>query len=101
MGPSKTPTKQEREWMARIADHACVACLQDGHETPASVHHIIQGNRRMGHLFTIPLCPAHHTGTEVPSVHNAKRTFVARYGSELELLAALQVRLGVYDKVAA
>ena len=101
MGPSKTPTRQEREWMRRIADLGCIACRQDGHSSPASVHHIVQGNRRLGHLFTLPLCPEHHQGDgrQVPSVHGAKRTFVQRYGSELELLAGLQVELGLYDKV--
>ena len=101
MGPSKTPTRLEREWMTRITELGCVACRQDGHQTPASVHHIVQGNRRLGHLFTLPLCYLHHQGDgrQVPSVHGAKRTFVQRYGSELELLAGLQVALGVYDKV--
>lgn len=101
MGPSKPPTKAEREWMSRAADFGCVACRKDGHQSPASVHHIVQGNRRLGHLFTIPLCPPHHQGDgrQVPSVHFSKRTFVQRYGSELELLAELQVQLGVYDKV--
>ena len=89
--------------MDRISALPCIACEQDGHESPAGVHHIVQGNRRLGHLFTIPLCPIHHTGDGriVPSVHGSKRTFVQRYGAELELLAALQVRLGVYDKVEA
>jgi hypothetical protein len=52
-------------------------------------------------LFTLPLCPLHHQGDgrQVPSVHFTKRTFVQRYGSELELLAELQVALGLYDKV--
>lgn len=101
MGPSKPPTRLEREWMARAADYGCIACRKDGHSTPAAIHHITSGYRRMGHLFTLPLCPAHHQGDgrEVPSVHFAKRSFVARYGSELELLAELQVALGVYDKV--
>ena len=103
MGPSKTPTKAEREWMDRAREYGCVACLQDGHQSPASVHHIVQGNRRLGHLFTLPLCEMHHQGDgrQVPSVHFTKRTFVARYGSELKLLAGLQVELGVYDKVIA
>ena len=100
MGPSKAPNKIEREWMALIAESGCVACLQDGHQSPASVHHIVQGNRRLGHLFTLPLCFLHHQGDgrEVPSVHFTKRQFAARYGSELELLAGLKVRLGVFDK---
>lgn len=101
MGPSKPATKTEREWMARIADLGCIACRKDGHSTPASVHHIVQGHRRLGHLFTLPLCPLHHQGDgrEVPSVHFTKRTFAAKYGTELELLAELQIELGIYDKV--
>jgi Recombination enhancement, RecA-dependent nuclease len=100
MGPSKSPSKLEREWMSRVADFGCVACKQDGHDSPASVHHITSGFRRMGHLHTIGLCEAHHKsdGRQVPSVHFQKRTFAARYGSELELLARLQVALGVYDR---
>jgi Recombination enhancement, RecA-dependent nuclease len=103
MGPSKAPTKAEREWMARARDYGCLACLQDGHQSPASIHHLVQGNRRLGHLFSIPLCEPHHKGDGrvVPSVHFQKRTFVARYGAELELLAGLQVALGVYDRVTA
>jgi len=103
MGPSRTPNTIEAAWMALAADHGCVACLQDGHQTPASIHHIVQGNRRMGHLFSLPLCYPHHQGDgrQVPSVHFSKRTFAARYGTELELLATLQVRLGVYDEVKA
>ena len=101
MGPSRTPNKIEREWMAAAAESGCAACLQDGSESPASIHHIVEGNRRIGHLFSLPLCYLHHQGDgrQVPSVHFTKRTFVARYGSELKMLAALQVRLGVYDKV--
>lgn len=83
--------------MRRAAEHGCVACLQDGIQSPASIHHIVQGNRRLGHLFSIGLCWQHHQGPE--GVHMAKRSFVARYGSELELLAGLQVSLGIYDKV--
>ena len=103
MGPSRTPTKVEREWMDRIRALGCVACVKDGiNDTPGEIHHIVQGNRRLGHLHTLVLCPAHHRGDgrQVPSVHFTKRTFVQRYGSELELLAELQVELGIYDKVA-
>jgi len=96
MGPSKTPVRSEREWMALIRDYGCIACAADGfHDVPASVHHIVEGYRRKGHLFTIPLCEAHHKGDGfvVPSVHFQKRTFVARYGSELDLLEQLKLLL--------
>lgn len=86
--------------MRRVVEYGCIACRKDGHFfEPAQVHHITSGFRRMGHLFTIPLCPGHHTGTDRPSVHGAKRTFEQQYGTQLELLAELQVALGVYDEV--
>jgi Recombination enhancement, RecA-dependent nuclease len=93
MGPSKPPIKSEVAWMSSARDYGCIACAADGfRDVPASIHHIVEGYRRKGHLFTIPLCEAHHKGDGfvVPSVHFQKRTFVARYGSELELLAKLQ-----------
>jgi hypothetical protein len=102
MGPSKTPTAAERKWMDAIVRLGCCACRKEGHYfEPAAVHHITSGFRRMGHLFTIPLCQTHHTGTDKcrPSVHMAKRSFGKRYGTELELLAELQVELGIYDDV--
>lgn len=102
MGPSRTPTKLEREWLSMVASYGCIACRKEGiTDVPACVHHIISGGRRMGHLFTIGLCYDHHQGDgrQVPSVHYQKRTFVQRYGSERELLAELQVALGVYDEV--
>lgn len=102
MGPSKTPTKREREWMDAITRRGCVACRKENHYfEPAQVHHITSGFRRLGHLFTIPLCPSHHTGTDPdrPSVHMAKKSFYARYGTEMELLAEEQVALGIYDEV--
>jgi hypothetical protein len=98
MGPSKAPTKRERDWMDRVTDFGCVACHLDGNQRAAAVHHIISGNRRMGHLFTIGLCdPGHHKDGHTVgmlSVHDRKRSFVAQYGTELELLALLRLELG-------
>lgn len=104
MGPSKSPTKQEREWMDRVQAYGCCACRKDGHYfEPAEIHHIVSGNKRMGHMFSLPLCSRHHRhGTQdEPSIHPWKARFVKRYGSELQLLAELQVALGVYDEVRA
>lgn len=99
MGPSKTPNKAEREWMDAIAQAGCCACKQEGYTTPAEVHHITSAGRRMGHLFTIPLCRWHHQlgDADRPSVHGAKRSFEAKYGTQLELLARLKVELGFFD----
>jgi hypothetical protein len=85
----------EQDWMDRARAFGCIVCwLQHGERTPAAIHHILAGGRRMGHLHTIPLCdPGHHQGTPTPlkiSRHPDKARFEAAYGTELELLAQLQ-----------
>jgi hypothetical protein len=84
-------TKAEREWLNAITRIGCIVCrLQGLGATPAEPHHLLSGGRRMGHLFSIPLCYLHHRGgrndDEVVSASQNKRRFEARYGSELELL---------------
>jgi len=101
----RTPTVLEAKWMDSIVEYGCVACKQDipGAPTrPAAVHHIVVGGRRLGHLFTLPLCdPGHHQGgyaLGLVSRHPWKARFEAKYGSELELLAKLKTELGVFDQ---
>lgn len=101
MGPSKSPTKAERAWMDRVRALGCVACEKDGQPgTPAEIHHITDTGRRMGHLFTLPLCHWHHRdgGEDWPAVHPFRKRFEAKYGTQLELLAELKKRLGVFDE---
>lgn len=106
MGPSKTPTKQEREWMTAIVEYGCIACQMDGNlPRPTAVHHIVSGGRRMGHLFTLPLCDTpqggHHQNGDalgLVSVHPWKKRFEAKYGTQLELLARLKTELGFFDE---
>lgn len=95
----RAPTPEERAWMNAITAHGCVACRQDGRGfVPAAVHHILRGGRRLGHLWTIPLCdPGHHQNGQpagLTSRHPWKAQFEARYGTELQLLADLQSTLG-------
>lgn len=99
------PNKEERAWMDWITARGCVACRKDGTlvvgadgvyepERP-QVHHIIRGNRRIGHLWTLPLCAGHHQdGHGKPGMvarHPTKARFEAKYGSEFSLLAELQL----------
>jgi hypothetical protein len=84
----------------------CVACLQLwagcewGGCGPIEVHHLISGNKRRGHLFTIPLGAYHHRGvrpmnftqagtvlTFGPSLALNSKIFRERFGSDDELLA--------------
>ena len=85
--------------MRDIAYMGCVACMLENREgVPAQVHHVIDGNRRKGHMYTIALCPWHHVGEQPgvdakwglrrigPSVHKQKKEFEARYGSQDSLV---------------
>lgn len=89
------PTAAEREWMASVAELGCIVCRRQGRGfVPCAVHHIVEGNRRLGHMFTIGLCdPGHHQNSpdaEQISRHPNKARFTAAYGSEYELLTITQ-----------
>jgi hypothetical protein len=99
----RAPTAIESSWMSAIVAYGCIACRLDGvppRET--AVHHILRGGRRIGHLFSLPLCdPGHHQNGQamgLMSRHPFKARFEAKYGTELELLAMLKKELGVFDK---
>jgi hypothetical protein len=99
----QAPTKLESDWMDRIVAYGCIACRIDGRGfVAAAVHHILRGGRRIGHLFTLPLCdPGHHqNGAHLDKVsrHPWKARFEARYGTEFELLARLKRELGFFDE---
>jgi len=85
-----------------------MCCALKGNTTPGRVeiHHIIRGNRRLGHWYTIPLCGAHHRGNRAtrdtlgPAVHDGMKAFREAYGyDDLELWQRLQVLLGLDDSL--
>lgn len=69
----------------------CIACYIDSgiFGTPADGHH--QPNPKTGyrdsHDHLIPLCPEKHHKYGPVSVHQGKREFHRRYGSDTQLLA--------------
>ena len=83
--------KAEKSWLDAVTQLGCIVCwLFHGVFSPAEVHHLLQCGRRLGHLFSIPLCFLHHrSGRDDEEVvsrdHNQKR-FEARYGTEQSLL---------------
>lgn len=94
----RAPTVEERAWLDAIVSYGCVACRMDGRGfVPAAVHHILRGGRRMGHLFSLPLCdPGHHQGGQslgLASRHPWKARFEQTYGSEDFLLRKLQTEI--------
>lgn len=57
----KKPTKDESERMAKVSQLPCIIC----NRPPVSeVHHITQCGRRLGHMFTLPLCTNCHRGDD-------------------------------------
>lgn len=91
----RTPTTAERAWMDKIVELGCICCRLEGKPPrPTTVHHILSGGRRIGHLHTIPLCdPGHHQNGQpfgLVSRHPDKARFEARFGTEQELLALVR-----------
>lgn len=82
-------TKEERDYMAAVAQLGCIACRLNGFSgVPAEVHHQRSGTgagRRASHFDTMPLCPGHHRFYP-DAIHVNARFFVKRYGSEAELV---------------
>ena len=96
---SRTPTRAERYWMDAIVTHGCCVCRnQYSVFTETEIHHIDGKTKAGAHLNTIPLCYRHHReGSDndvYTSRHPYKKRFEERYGSENELLEALQRELG-------
>jgi hypothetical protein len=95
--------------MGKVAAFGCIACqMRLGTHEPTTVHHITDSGRRMGHLFTIPLCPWHHqgfiksgkSGAQMlaifgPSLAKSKSEFEKVFGTELELLERVRSCLGL------
>jgi len=58
------PTKYEQERIDAMRRLGCVACAQLGvpNLNELELHHLLDGNVRMGHWFSIFLCAGHHQG---------------------------------------
>lgn len=105
---TNAPNKAESARMAAIKDAGiCVACYQLGltGSQYVDIHHLISGNKRRGHMFTVGLCLHHHRGYPLqdhsanetrkllgPSLAHGSKPFRAKFGTDDELLE-LQNRL--------
>lgn len=73
---SKPWTKAEKRRADRMAlEIGCIFCwLEDGRRgTCENRHHIISGNKRMGHLYTLPVCETHHLHCHNGTFNHAKQ----------------------------
>ena len=100
VGKAKPPTAEERRRMSLIGEQyfGCIPCrLEHGQHVLATVQHVVEGRKRLGHASTYGACEWHHFGhvhvrQPGPSLANGKRTYTARYGCE-RLLVDLQTAL--------
>lgn len=92
----KPPTVAEQAWMDAIVRIGCIVCILLGWgATPGEVHHMLSGGRKMGHAWTLCLCPSHHRSglcnKQIISRDHSQRRFEERYWPETELHAATRV----------
>ena len=104
------PTKAEAARFAKLKALGCVACRLERippDTMEPQIHHFLSGNKRIGHMATVPLCYWHHNGLPYdgvptawflanvgPSFHKHTRQFRAKYGSDAELLAMTDELIG-------
>jgi hypothetical protein len=98
-GKRKARSKATKAYMDRVAALGCIACRQMGYFTAPELHHP-RANAGAGQKApdsdVIPLCHAHHRGTmhpKVPSIHRDRLVFIATFGTEADLLAAVKEAL--------
>lgn len=98
------PTKAEQARFDAMKERGvCIACLlrgtQPDYPQHIEIHHLLSGNRRIGHMATASLCPWHHRGVPPwgwgdaealghlgPSLAKGSKPFRAEFGADAELL---------------
>lgn len=102
----RAPTKYEAERITAMMRLGCVACAHVGLPHIAEeCHHILDGGRRMGHWFTLPLCRGHHQGVfsleqrqillpeQLIAISDGRKLFNTTFNSERKLWEVVQDRL--------
>lgn len=102
-------TTAEKERIDRMMRLGCVACAQLGvpNLVATECHHIVEGNKRLGHWYTIPLCSGHHRGDwsqhgwilphERASIASGRKEFIRVYNTERALWERVQFVLHLDD----
>jgi hypothetical protein len=107
MGKYPKPTKAEQERIDCMKFLGCPACASLGipNVNRLELHHLILGNKRMGHWFSIFLCAQHHRGSfweelwgVIPneyqvSIADGRKAFNAKYPTERQMWEGVQKRL--------
>jgi Recombination enhancement, RecA-dependent nuclease len=100
-------TEAEQHRVDLMKPLGCLACASAGwlNLDELELHHLIEGNRRLGHLYTIFLCRGHHQGhwnsvttlALLPryrvAISDGRKRFNAVFGSERSLWERAQVTI--------
>lgn len=107
---TRKPRIADIERFAKLRAIGCIVSrIYFNRWEPAEIHHLVEGRKRLGHQFTIPLSPWFHRGIpplpnmrpseatkEIgPSLALSKRDFVSRFKTERELLEETDKLLSV------
>ena len=89
--------------MAAIAEFGCLPCMINNKVRQATIQHVTEGGRRLGHEYSYGSCPWHHQavtegsmttqqmiGLLGPSFAHGRREFESEYGDERDVLVRLQ-----------
>ena len=85
----KRPNAEESKRMGRIKELPCIVCR---HAAPSDCHHITDCGRRLGHMFTLPLCYDCHRGDNGFSGKN-RSAWDKSLSNQLELLKKVNRQL--------
>ena len=92
-------TKNERAYLAKVAEMGCIVCSDMRiPDSPAECHHPTGAGwgRRSSHFECIPLCPPHHrTGGYGIALHAGTKEWEKLYGTQAELVKRVQKELDV------
>lgn len=117
MGAMRTalpqPTVAEANRIALMMDLGCLPCASVGYFglTRKECHHLVSGNRRLGHWYTLCLCAGHHQGLwtadqrlwivqrDLVAISDGRKAFKRIYGTELDMWLKTQHLLELDDEL--
>lgn len=108
-------TNAESNRIALMMDLGCLPCAKVGYFGPSrkECHHILRGNKRLGHRYTLCLCVVHHQGRwntyqqlqilpeDRVAISDGRKAFRRIYGTEMDLWLKTQHLLKLDDELPA
>lgn len=106
---SKPPTKAEQERIEQMMTFMCPFCEIAGYayREHNECHHMLSGNKRMGHWYSIPVCAGHHRGEwtvrqrslmdpqYLVSISDGRKMFTRVFPTERQVWELVQRKLGL------